>query len=156
MVPPTYAFSREVDERVRKVMAAASRPSRFGFKGDPSPQDIGARSGLTLYGRNNIAYVRKKGSFLRLTAFYRDLACENDPWEDKRMLPACKTCRACLKACPNGVITEDRFLIRVERCLTFLNEQPAEKAFPDSGGPETHNAMSVACIANGHAHTTRL
>ena len=106
---------------------------------------LAARAGLILYGRNNIAYVLKKGSFLRLTAFYTDLVCEEDAWAERKMLPACKTCRNCMKICPNGVIGEDRFLIRVERCLTFLNEQPAEKEFPGWVDPSAHNAI-VGCM----------
>jgi len=50
-----------------------------------------------------------------------------------------------MKVCPNGVIGEDRFLIRVERCLTFLNEQPAEKEFPGWVDPSAHNAI-VGCM----------
>jgi epoxyqueuosine reductase len=146
VVPPTYAFAREVDERVRKVMAKSAAPELLRLEKAILPlKTLAARSGLTLYGRNNIAYVPKKGSFLRLTAFYTDLICEDDVWDDRKMLPACKTCRACLKACPNGVIGEDRFLIRVERCLTFLNEQVAENAFPDWIDPAAHNAI-VGCM----------
>jgi epoxyqueuosine reductase len=146
VIPPTYAFAREVDERVRQVMAKSVAPEPLRLEKAILPlKTLAARSGLTLYGRNNIAYVLKKGSFLRLTAFYTDLDCENDPWEDRKMLPACKTCRACLKACPNDVITEDRFLIRVERCLTFLNEQPVDKEFPEWVDPGAHNAI-VGCM----------
>jgi epoxyqueuosine reductase len=146
VVPPTYAFARDVDERVRKVMSASVAPERLRLEKAILPlKTVAARSGLTLYGRNNIAYVPKRGSFLRLTAFYTDLECEEDSWSEKKMLPACKTCRACLKACPNAVITEDRFLIRVERCLTFLNEQPAQTPFPDWVDPSAHNAI-VGCM----------
>jgi epoxyqueuosine reductase len=146
VVPPTYAFAREVDERVRNVMAKSVAPELLRLEKTILPlKTLAARSGLTLYGRNNIAYGPKKGSFLRLTAFYTDLSCEDDVWGDRKMLPACKTCRACLKACPNGVIGEDRFLIRVERCLTFLNEQSTENTFPNWVDPAAHNAI-VGCM----------
>jgi epoxyqueuosine reductase len=146
VVPPTYAFGREVDERVKKVMMESVAPEVLRLQKAVVPlKTLAARSGLILYGRNNIAYVPKKGSFLRLTAFYTDLVCDYDPWGDRKMLPACKTCRNCLKACPNGVIGDDRFLIKVERCLTFLNEQSAEKDFPDWVDPAAHNAI-VGCM----------
>jgi epoxyqueuosine reductase len=146
VVPPTYAFGREVDDRVKKVMTESAAPEVLRLQKTAVPlKTLAARSGLILYGRNNIAYVPKKGSFLRLTAFYTDLVCDNDAWGDRKMLPACKTCRNCLKACPNGVIGEDRFLIKVERCLTFLNEQSVEKAFPDWVDPAAHNAI-VGCM----------
>jgi len=146
VVPPSYAFSREVDERVKKVMTESVAPEVLRFEKAFLPlKTLAARSGLILYGRNNIAYVPKKGSFLRLTAFFTDLVCKDDTWGDRKMLPACKTCRNCLKACPNGVIGEERFLIKVERCLTFLNEQTADKEFPDWVNPAAHNAI-VGCM----------
>ena len=146
VVPPTYAFAREVDERVKEVMARGIAPEVLRIERAILPlKTLASRSGLTLYGRNNIAYVPKKGSFHRLMAFFSDLDCDDDQWGDRKMLPACKTCRNCLKACPNGVIGEDRFLIGVERCLTYLNEQSAEKAFPDWVDPAAHNAI-VGCM----------
>jgi epoxyqueuosine reductase len=146
VVPPTYAFAREVDERVKKVMTESVASTALRLQKAFVPlKTLAARSGLILYGKNNIAYIPKKGSFLRLTAFYINLVCEDDAWGERKMLPACKTCRNCLKACPNGVIGEDRFLIKVERCLTFLNEQSAEKEFPDWVDPATHNAI-VGCM----------
>ena len=146
VVPPTYAFNREIDERVKKVMTESVAPTALRLQKAFVPlKTLAARSGLILYGRNNIAYVPKQGSFLRLTAFFTDLVCEDDTWGDRKMLPACKTCRNCLKACPNGVIGEGRFLIKVERCLTFLNEQTADKEFPDWVNPAAHNAI-VGCM----------
>jgi len=146
VVPPTYAFAREVDERMKKVMGGSVAPKVLRLQKTVVPlKTLASRSGLILYGRNNIAYAPKKGSFLRLTAFYTELVCEDDTWGERKMLPMCKTCRNCLKACPNGVIAEDRFLIKVERCLTFLNEQSAEKAFPDWVDPAAHNAI-VGCM----------
>ncbi len=146
IVPPTYASVREVDERVRKVMSESVAPEPLRLEKAFIPlKTLAARSGLTLYGRNNITYVPRKGSFVRLTAFYSDLNNEDDTWGEREMLPGCRTCRKCLRACPNDVITEDRFLIRVERCLTFLNEQSAEKEFPDWVDPAAHNAI-VGCM----------
>ncbi len=146
VVPPTYAFAREVDKRVTRVMAESVAPEALRLEKAILPlKTLAARSGLTFYGRNNIAYVLKKGSFLRLTAFYTDLVCEDETWVERKMLPACKTCRNCLKACPNDVIGEDRFLVRVERCLTFLNEQSSEKDFPGWVDPAAHNAI-VGCM----------
>jgi epoxyqueuosine reductase len=146
LVPPTYAFAREIDERAIKVMKDSVAPEALHLEKAILPlKTLAARSGLTLYGRNNIAYVLRKGSFLRLTAFYTDLVCEEDTWAERKMLPACKTCRNCLKACPNGVIGEDRFLVRVERCLTFFNEQSAENQFPGWVDPSAHNAI-VGCM----------
>ncbi len=146
VVPPTYAFGREVDERVRQVMAESVAPEVLRTEKAIIPlKTLAARSGLTLYGRNNIAYVPKKGSFVRLTAFYTDLDVEDDAWGERKMLPACKTCRNCLKACPNGVIIEERVLVHVERCLTFLNEQSSDRPFPEWVDPAAHNAV-VGCM----------
>jgi epoxyqueuosine reductase len=74
-----------------------------------------------------------------------DIEVEEPYWGDREMLPACRTCRKCLEACPNHAILEDRFLIKAERCLTYLNEKPADHPFPDYVRKETHNAL-VGCM----------
>ena len=106
---------------------------------------LASRTGVILYGRNNIGYVPERGSYHRLTAFLTDIEVEETTWGEKEMLPACKTCRKCLEACPNHVILEDRFLIRAERCLTYLNEKPSDRPLPDWVREEAHNAL-VGCM----------
>jgi len=59
------------------------------------------------------------------------------------MMERCNKCTACQNACPTGAITSDRFLLRAERCLTFLNEGQGE--FPQWLEPSWHHCL-VGCL----------
>lgn len=85
------------------------------------------------------------GSFHRLTAFYSDFLVEEDNWQELRIMDMCKECSACVRKCPTGAIPTDRFLLRVERCLTYHNEQPGDISFPDWIDPTWHNCL-VGCL----------
>ena len=100
---------------------------------------LAVRSGLGSYGRNNICYIPKWESFHRLMAFFSDLPCEDDVWFESSMLKECQKCTACIRACPTGAITSERFLIRAERCLTFQNERSGE--FPSWVDPSWHHCL---------------
>jgi epoxyqueuosine reductase len=47
--------------------------------------------------------------------------------------------------CPSGAITEERFLLRAERCIVFHNEQPGEVPFPAWMDASWHNCL-VGCM----------
>jgi epoxyqueuosine reductase len=83
------------------------------------------------------------GSFLQLVAAFSDLPCVQDSWQEPKALDRCETCDACLKRCPTGAITQDRFLLRAERCLTYHNEGDAE--FPAWIDPSCHHCL-VGCM----------
>lgn len=145
-VPPTYADAYRVENRVRRLLKEAFAPRRYKLVRARLPLKLLAvRSGLALYGRNNIAYVPMFGSFHRLSAFYSDYDSPVDNWQDKRALPMCDRCRACLDACPTRAIRDDRFLVSAERCLTFMNEKPADVIFPRWVDASWHNAL-VGCM----------
>jgi epoxyqueuosine reductase len=125
-----------------RIMAAPNLPLKR----------LAARSGLAVYGRNNICYVEGLGSFFSLAAYFSDLPCEHDDWTDMRQATTCARCTACVKACPTGAIRAHRFLLDNERCLAFLNEQPGE--FPDWLPRSAHHcvydclACQLACPMN--------
>ena len=106
---------------------------------------LAVRSGLAAYGKNNITYVPGSGSFHRLVAFHTDVHCEEDPWQEPTMVERCQNCEACLRRCPTGAITADRFLLRAERCLTFHNEKDSAVAFPEWLDPAWHTCL-VGCM----------
>jgi epoxyqueuosine reductase len=146
VIPPTYADAARVDEEVLKSLEKALFPESYRFVKAQLPlKTLAARSGLIKYGRNNIAYVPKWGSYHRLTAFFSDMPCPDDPWQDREILAGCDGCLACLRTCPTGAIAEDRFLLRSERCLTYLNEKDTSAPFPEFVAPEAHNAL-VGCM----------
>ena len=61
------------------------------------------------------------------------------------MMNRCKKCSLCREACPTGAISQDRFLLRAERCLTYHNEKKGDIPFPDWIKPEWHNCL-IGCI----------
>lgn len=146
VVPPTYYDFYKTDWRIRRILAKAFVPESHRFVRAALPVKLLAvRSGLAQYGRNNITYVPTHGSFHRLMAYYTDYDSPVDNWQDKRLLPLCKTCKACLEACPTGAIRDDRFLIRAEICLTYLTEKSSKHKFPEWVDPSAHNAL-VGCM----------
>jgi len=146
LLPPTYADPYGIDARVKGVLerSVASDQCRFA-KAILPYKTIATRTGLAKYGRNNITYVPRYGSFHRLTGFFTDADLGTDHWQEREMLPRCAKCRACLEACPTGAIAEDRFLIKAETCLTNLNEAPAERQFPSYVRSTAHHSI-VGCI----------
>jgi epoxyqueuosine reductase len=61
------------------------------------------------------------------------------------MMEACRKCSACLRHCPAGAITGERFLLHAERCLTFHNEKPGDVPFADWIDPAWHHCL-VGCL----------
>lgn len=145
-VPPTYFDNEEVAARAKALLREAFRPERYRLVEANVPQKtLAVRSGLAMYGRNNVTYVPELGSFHRLTAFYTDYESPVDYWQEKQAMPLCGKCHACRDACPTGAIREDRFLIRADLCLTFMNERPSEAGFPKWVKGSPHNAL-VGCL----------
>jgi len=146
IVPPTYFDNNKVTWHARRLLKEAFRPRSYRLVRALLPLKLLAvRSGLAFYGKTNVTYVPKYGSFHRLTAFYSDYDSPVDNWQEKRALPLCGKCKACLNACPTGAIQKDRFLIRAEICLTYLNEKDSKHKFPKWVDPSSHNAL-IGCM----------
>ncbi len=114
-----------------------------GFHLHPMPdlplKRLAVRSGLAVYGRNNITYVDGMGSFFTLYAYASDLPCGDGDWSDLRRADLCDGCGICLHTCPTGAIRADRFLIDNERCLSYFNEGPGD--FPEWLSPQVHHLV---------------
>jgi len=146
VVPPTYYDANKVARRARRLLVEAFKPRSYRLVRAYLPLKLLAvRSGLALYGRNNITYIPKYGSFYRPTAFYSDYDSPIDYWREKKALPLCDKCKACINACPTKAIREDRFLVRAEICLTYLNEKSSEIKFPKWVKASAHNAL-IGCL----------
>jgi len=142
IIPPTYLH--EPDDNVKKILDEILMPAGYRIARASLPLKILAvRSGLAEYGKNNITYVKGRGSFHRLVGFYSDLPCVDDNWQKPKIMSTCQNCSACLKNCPSGAIPGDRFLIKAELCLTFHNER--EGLFPEWIKPEWHHCL-VGCL----------
>ena len=146
IVPPTYGRGDAVRRQVRKLVKGIDEEDRPRLADAIPPLKLLAvRSGLAMYGRNNVTYVPGHGSFHRLLAFYTDVDAPNGQWIEKKALPKCSTCRACISACPTSAISKDRFLIKAERCLSCMNERTNAHPFPRWVKPGSHNAI-VGCM----------
>ncbi|MBY9014169.1 MAG: 4Fe-4S binding protein [Candidatus Lokiarchaeota archaeon] len=146
IIPPTYLHSRAVIDNVEAFLTEILKPAGYSVEFALVPQKtLAVRVGLAEYGRNNITYVPGMGSFHRPSTFYSDFPYDQENWQELRMMDLCKECSVCVRKCPTGAIPKDRFLLRVERCLTFHNEHPADMPFPDWIDPSWHNCL-VGCM----------
>lgn len=101
------------------------------------------KSGLGVYGRNNICYINGESSFYWIGTYISDMPCENDSWQEYTIMDTCKNCDLCLKNCPTGAIAEDRFIIHANKCITLQNE--SREAFPKSLNTKWHNCL-IGCM----------
>ena len=104
---------------------------------------LAVRSGLGRYGRNNICYVEGLGSFLSIYTFFTDYDFQVDNWHDLRMLDECENCSLCYDNCPTGAVSEDNFVIDIEKCIPLYNEIPGE--FPEWFQSGIHSSL-MGCI----------
>jgi len=145
IIPPTY-FEQGTENGVRELLARVLEPVGYRVAEAVLPKKLLAvRSGLAAYGKNNISYVPGMGSFHGLVAVYSDLPAQEDHWREPQMMENCRNCSACLRHCPVGAITSERFLLRAERCITFHNEKPGDVPFPAWIDPAWHNCL-IGCL----------
>jgi epoxyqueuosine reductase len=144
VIPPTYVNYQKVNGRVFNLFrdwlgstGGSAYVARLPLK------LLSVRSGLARYGKNNISYIGKWGSYHQLFAFFTDLEPEGDPWQEIKSLDACSTCDLCRRNCPTGAIHKKRFLLDTEKCLTLLNE--SEKEMPIWVSPDSHNSL-IGCM----------
>jgi epoxyqueuosine reductase len=142
IIPPTYFY--HMDEPAKKSIQELLASNGYTLSEADLPKKLlTVRSGLGRYGRNNLCYVQDLGTYHRLLAFATDMVCLEDRWQDVLMLDECRSCTACRHACPTGAISDERFLLHAELCITFHNE--SERDFPDWLRPEWHNSL-VGCM----------
>jgi epoxyqueuosine reductase len=142
IIPPTYLY--DTDATVLRIISTCLNEHKYGVCDALLPSKvIAVRSGLAMYGKNNIAYIKGWGSYFRLRIFFSDMPCVDDSWQESVAMELCSQCNACIKKCPTGAIREDRFLIDAGRCLTFFNEGLEE--FPKWVEPAWHNCL-IGCM----------
>ncbi len=146
IIPPTYLYGQKIIDGLEEILKNFLTPKGYSVNYARLPvKTLAVRSGLAKYGRNNITYVSDMGSFHRLVPFYSDVPIKEDNWFAREMMEICATCNACINACPSGAITNKRFLLKVDRCLTYHNEHPANISFPEWINPSWHNCL-VGCL----------
>ena len=145
-IAPNYIF-KEDESRAEENLSAVL--SQYGYKivkAHLALKTLAVRSGLAEYGRNNISYIPEFGSFFRLIAFYTDYPCEEDNWDDVKVMKICEDCSLCIENCPTGSISSDRFLIHAEKCLGSLNEKESNFSYWAQLQPDWINAF-IGCMA---------
>ncbi|MCP4573928.1 MAG: hypothetical protein GY838_16335 [bacterium] len=115
---------------------------------------LAARSGLGVYGRNNVIFIPEFGSYHALLTYVTDHEFEPQPWRNPQMLRECEGCNICYESCPNKCITPENFVIDAGRCVTLYNEENED--MPEWMDPTIHNALvgcllcTIKCPANAH------
>lgn len=142
IIPPTYIY--DTDQQVTDTVSPILEKQGYQMKTALLPAKLLAvRSGLAKYGRNNITYIEGWGSYHRLRAFFSDMPCDDDHWQEPASMDLCDTCTMCVKKCPTKAILQDRFLVNAGRCLTFFNEKADD--FPEWLNPDWHNCL-IGCM----------
>lgn len=118
-------------DNTEKYLNEFLAPKDYHIKAAPDLplKRLAAKSGLAVYGRNNITYVEGMGSFFSFVAYFSDIPCENDHLMEMRQADRCNNCNICFNNCPTEAIREERFLLDNERCLSYFNESADE--FPE-------------------------
>ncbi|MGI6669134.1 MAG: 4Fe-4S double cluster binding domain-containing protein [Acetivibrionales bacterium] len=147
LLPPTYMDGFEKSVEIENLLKDVLKPHNFNVVSVHSlPKKLlGVRSGLSVYGRNNISYIDGMGSFANLSTYYSDITCTEDNWHEIRQMDSCGNCGTCLDKCPTSAITSERYLYRVERCLAYHNEFTGLCDFPQWMDPKSHNCI-VGCL----------
>jgi len=144
IVPPTYLDYADAKAQIESVFQRTLGEHNRRYSSLQIPVKLLAvRSGLAEYGRNNITYVGEMGSYVRLMVFASDLVCGGHEWHEKRAMARCERCEVCSRNCPTGAIDKSRFLLRAEKCLTFLNEE--ETVIPEWADASWHHCL-VGCL----------
>lgn len=147
LIPPNYQVQSFTMEHLGRSIAL-NVIGREGCRIEDATRKLflkhlAVRSGLAKYGRNNICYVGEMGSMLCLFAFFTDHIFDEDHWKDLQMMESCENCRLCSVRCPTHAISEDSFVIEVERCLPLYNEIRGE--IPASVPRYAHNSL-IGCM----------
>jgi len=146
LLPPTYVRYRATFEDVRQDLERNGLAGAHVEHLDWPVKAVAARVGLVRYGRNNVTYAPGLGSYVQLCGFLTDapLPVSGHGPYPPALLDECAHCGACASACPTGAIDEDRVLLRGERCLTHLNENPG--SWPQWLPASAHHCL-MGCLA---------
>ncbi len=143
MLPASYLDMETVPERIEDYLNEflISKGHHVIYTTKLPHKLLAVRSGLGLYGKNNICYVEGMGSFQDLTLYFSDILCTEDNWTEISHMNLCNTCEACLNNCPTKAITKERFLLDTDRCLTYHNEADSRFSFPEWIDINAHNCI---------------
>lgn len=151
-MPPMYLFNTSVklehkQKNIAKVTSVLNKillPQNYKIvKANLPCKLIAAKSGLGAYGKNNICYINNQSSFYWIGVYVSDMPVENKPLKKYTIMDMCKNCDLCLKNCPTGAISNDRFIVHANKCITLQNESTED--FKNWINPRWHNSI-IGCM----------
>ena len=139
-IPPPFNEPTE-QKRFNDMVESVIKGHKTAHTRGISQKLLAVLSGLGRYGRNNICYIEKLGSFFNLRAFYTDIPCEDNS-QPLRFLDDCEACGLCRDNCPTGAIGQN-IVINATRCLSMYNE--VDGAIPEWIPQSAHHTM-ISCL----------
>jgi len=149
LIPPTYYDYRGIfDQTLGDLSKWLGHKYRLELLNAPL-KILSVMTGLSKYGRNNLVYVEGFGSYLQLVGFATDekLGRSHEiPAAVPAAMDECGSCRACMKICPTGAISDERFLLKADACLTYFSESENKDPLPEEFGRQRRPCL-IGCIA---------
>lgn len=154
-----YALNRDYHLTIKEMLAEVAQRLkeynpvlRFRAFTDSAPlaeKSYARRAGLGWIGRNSLLVNPTLGSMLHLGELVID--DEVDEYDTPLVGVGCGSCRACVNACPNGAIRDDR-TIDTRRCISCRTiEREGGDAVPLDGWIFGCDACQKVCPFNRHA-----
>ena len=127
----SYALNRDYHITIKKMLAAlAERLKEYAPKlqfrafTDSAPlaeKSYARRAGLGWIGRNSLLVTPEYGSMLLLGELV--INEDVDEYDTPKEFVGCGECRRCVEACPNGAVSEGRY-IDTRRCISCRTIEP--------------------------------
>lgn len=138
----------ELTRYLCEELAPGTRAKWYVDTGPVLERSFAAAAGLGWTGKNTLLLNKKFGSFLFLGEILTDAELSyGEPVED-----LCKTCTACLEACPTGAL-EEPGLLNAVKCISYLTLEHRSGLPPLSlhGYLAGCDLCQTACPYNTHA-----
>jgi epoxyqueuosine reductase len=123
--PPTYVKYRKVFDDVLSDFKQSFEREKWQASLISAPlKSLAVHTGLAVYGKNNVTYISDFGSYFQLVGIVTNIPLQINDVQNRNevMAERCKTCQACLQACPFNAISRERFLLFAEKCYVSYSE----------------------------------
>lgn len=155
----SYALNRDYHVTIKEMLFSlaeqlrrVSPELRFRAFTDSAPlaeKSLARRAGIGWIGRNSLVVNPKLGSMMHLGELVIDE--DVDEYDTPMEGVGCGSCRACVEACPNGAIRDDR-TIDTRRCISCRTiEREADDHIPLHGWIFGCDVCQSVCPFNRHA-----
>lgn len=127
----SYALNRDYHITIKQMLALLAEHLKrqyptLNFRAftDSAPlaeKSYARRAGLGWIGRNSLLITPDYGSFILLGELV--INEDVDEYDEPKEFVGCGECRRCIEACPNGAISEGRY-IDTRRCISCRTIEP--------------------------------